>query len=129
MKLLDLFETTEDIEIVSFDIDETGVSGSHKIDTVRANYHDLVSVFGEPQTFADDDLSDVNFLWDITINYRESGEEYDDDYDVAFVTIYDYRYNDQDRNPTSVEEWTIGGRNWMDGYVLRTLLEQKGIIS
>lgn len=132
MKLSDLtviFEEQDDIEIISFDVDDTGVSGTHKIDTIKANYHDLVTIFGEPQSYVNDDSADVNFLWDITINYRDTDEEYDGDSDVAFVTIYDYRYNDQDRDPTTIEEWTIGGRNWMDGYVLRTLLNQKGIIA
>ncbi len=129
MKLYDLFENT-DIEIVSFDIDETFVQGVHKLSTVSANGDALVAAFGEPQNLTNKKQSDLNYIWSFTINFREAGEDYEGDSDIAFAELYDYRYgDDQEVEPAEIiDEWTIAGRNWMDGYVLRTLLEQKGII-
>ncbi len=130
MKLMDLFEN-QDIEIVGFDIDETSVQGIHKLSTVDVQGDALIKAFGEPQDFSNKEQSDINYIWSFTINFREAGEDYEGDHDIAFAELYDYRYgDDQEVEPAGIiDEWTIGGRNWMDGYVLRTLLEQKGILA
>ena len=128
MKLTDIYENA-DIEIVDVEIDDTTPDGSHKLTTINVRGSDLMEVFGEPQDHTRDERADINYIWDLTIKFREAGEDYEGDSDIAFVSIYDYRYGaEQTEAAASIDNWTVGGRNWKDGYVLNTLLMQKGLL-
>lgn len=115
MKLAQIYENEEDVVIVKYTLDDSMTEGLHRVDTVIADGSDIVKLFGEPITKGD------TTMWIIDIDYREKGEDYgvnNEDFDTARTTLYDYRDN----------EWAIGGRNWMDGYVLKVLLAENGVI-
>ncbi len=66
---------------------------------VKASYHRLVELFGEPERIGSHDEGDhARISWTV---------EFSDD---EILTIYDW--ND-DRAIYNVDEWNIGGRNFM----------------
>ncbi len=115
MKLKEIHESA-DIQIVGFSLEDAATPGSRRLDTVYAELSSLIELFGEPLSTEAD-----RYTWNINIDYRDVGENYgenNEDYDTASTSLYDYRDN----------EWTIGGKEWVDGYVLKTLLAEKGVI-
>lgn len=71
--------------------------GTHNTGTIIATYDKLVSVFGEPEHFANDDDDKTQVRW--TIEW--------DDGDGVISTIYDWKWYGVD--PKSIVEWNIGG--------------------
>lgn len=95
----------------------------------RINSQDLVKAFGQPQKFTDP-LDDINYLWDISIDYNRLGvKDEDEGYEyMADVQLYTRKY--KEGLPPLSEEivWNLGTTNDFDPqYVFEELLDEKGV--
>lgn len=133
MKVSDILNEEQHYQILSVEQDNAPAQGTSNQGTINANYHALVKAFGEPANHIQDDRADVNYVWDLLIKYKDplndDHQKHDDDHDFVDVSIYDYRYGEDDRytNPTTINRWTVGAKSRTGLWVLDDLLQQKGI--
>jgi hypothetical protein len=92
------------------DIDQGRAKMSCLQGYVEADYNTLVEVFGEPHYNTPSADEKVNTEWELRFEVQEEGEE---DTDIVYATIYDWR--DYDGGMTSRSgakyNWHIGGDN------------------
>jgi len=94
------------------------ITGTRYLGTVKADYEQLVRVFGEPLKGSDKTTCE----WNVEIY----DEEFDSEHVVA---LYDWKETDWTTcRSTPNYEWNIGGKDVMDMYALLDVLEAEGVV-
>lgn len=123
-------ENIDEYKIVDVDVNmggpsrPTSLKGRYRIDP-----DDLVRAFGKPQSFKDK-ANDVDYLWDISIDYKNMGIEDEDENYVylADVQLYTRKYDDGLPPLSEQYVWNLGATNQYDHkMVFEQLLREKGI--
>jgi len=134
MKVAEIINETNGYQILSYERDTAELSGTSKKGYINAKYDDLVKLFGKPQNHTQDDQSDVNYVWDLHIKYKDPLNDdhmkHEDDHHITDVSIYDYRHDNDSRyvNPATINAWIVGAKTREEAVVLDDLLRQKGVI-
>ena len=133
MKIIDIFESNGPTVLdwrVGENLHVDGMSRQFK--NLKMNPVKLVDVFGKPQAFTDR-LSDVDYMWEIEIDYKDSSHHDPsdkDDFDTVIFNIYTVKYDPDNLPPLDEQrEWNIGARNKMtDKMIILDFLKSKKLL-
>lgn len=131
MKLRQLCESQDTIEIVNIETgySPSGMSLSHTLHSI--SYDQLVEKFGEPEKSEGEDK--VQVFWEVQVDYRDTSDmdkyKYDDpddpwkegddlEYDTVYFQIYDWK---EDKPFQQVTQWNVAARRDDKWYVREVL--------
>lgn len=132
MKLLDLYEqaNTDYFDIISVHQSDDWGNGSSRRGTIDVPYNQLVTLFGEPEDFQQQENRDINLEWRLDIVYRNKATPNQEDPDMVFVSIWDKHYGDNvDNDPQSITRWIINAKSNEAATVLREVISKNIKIS
>ncbi len=101
---------------------EANVNGTSKKGTIKNSYDELVSIFGEPEVLSGDGFDNINYIWEVEVEYSDTDDDDREDFFVA--SIYDWNYN-QGTPGSEIDEWNVGAKSTTDMWMLQDYIESK----